>query len=446
MMVLMMLFFAAGAGLAFWTLEGRSIRKSYEPDRLSVGNPLMGYAPRADQDTLSEDVQLVYVDITWRELEPEKGQYAFDEIIEDNRLERWRAEGKHVVLRFVCDFPEEESDLDIPDWLYEEIGKAGTWYDIEYGKGFAPDYNNGLFIEYHAQAVKALGERFGQDTFVSYIELGSLGHWGEWHVDYDSGIQRMPKAEVRERYITPWIAAFPNAQILMRRPFAAAEKYGLGLYNDMAGHLDSTQEWLDWIEEGGNYSQAEEKNALVAMADFWKHAPSGGELTSSATMEQMLAEDGDQTVELVRRSHTTFLGPKIADDAYEDGYDALLRSMGYRLYVREAALIPMINSTRLEMTWSNLGVAPMYWDWPVMVYVWDAQGNVVESVEADLQLSTVLPETEIVCSVELLTKGLTQRATDYYVGVGIVDPMTGRNAVRLDMQAVRLDNATILFK
>lgn len=46
----------------------------------------------------------------------------------------------------------------------------------------------------------------------------------------------MPKEKVREQYITPWILAFPKAKLLMRRPFRAAKQYGMGLYNDMAGH------------------------------------------------------------------------------------------------------------------------------------------------------------------------------------------------------------------
>ena len=125
--------------------------------------------------------------------------------------------------------------MDIPEWLYEKSGKAGQWYAGGYGKGFAPDYNNPTIISCHEQAVKALGEHLGQDGLINYIELGSLGHWGEWHVNYSEGIQRIPGEKVREQYILPWMEAFPDAMILMRRPFAAAKKYGFGLYNDMTG-------------------------------------------------------------------------------------------------------------------------------------------------------------------------------------------------------------------
>ena len=89
--------------------------------------------------------------------------------------------------------------MDIPQWLYDKTDHAGTWYDMEYGKGYAPDYNNEQMIQYHKRAVNALGEHFGRDGLVSYIELGSLGHWGEWHVNISAGIQSLPEESVRER-------------------------------------------------------------------------------------------------------------------------------------------------------------------------------------------------------------------------------------------------------
>lgn len=158
----------------------------------------------------------------------------------------------------------------------------------------------------------------------------------------------------------PWLEAFPGVNMLMRRPFHIAEAYGMGLYNDMTGHKESTEEWLTWIQEGGDYGQAEEKDALGSMPDFWKTAPSGGEFTSSVSMEQMLVTDLEQTVELVRKSHTTFLGPKYADSQYKDGYDKVLLNMGYRLWISEAAWKREGQEDCLCLTWNNDGVAPLY--------------------------------------------------------------------------------------
>ena len=54
------------------------------------GNPLMGYAPSAWYENVSEDISLLYMDITWAELEPEEGVYAWDSIEEENQINRWK--------------------------------------------------------------------------------------------------------------------------------------------------------------------------------------------------------------------------------------------------------------------------------------------------------------------------------------------------------------------
>lgn len=433
-----------GAGIAvlsvilisvLWLCTGKN-RKEYETTEEVFGNPLMGYAPCAWLEEVKEDISLLYMDITWAELEPEEGQYNWEKIEKENQIERWRKEGKHIVLRFVCDIPGNEMHMDIPEWLYEKIGYAGAWYDTALGKGFAPDYNNETLLAYHTKAVKALGEHFGQDSLISFVELGSLGHWGEWHVDYSSGIRRLPKEAVRDEYVSVWADAFPNAMLLMRRPFSHAAKYGTGLYNDMTGDASETAAWLREIENGGDLSQTDEKNALSSMPDFWKTAPVGGEFTSSTSMEEMLETNLSQTVELIRESHVTFLGPNIAVSKYPEGYQTVLKNMGYRLWISEAVLSHRFGGTKLELTWENDGVAPFYKNWPVWVLVTDEDGNMVEEKEVKMELSSILPGETIQTEIYLDTKNLSELAgKQYHVSVGIVDPMTEKANVRLAMTA-----------
>lgn len=430
----------------FW-LSRRKTVKEYKESQTTFGNPLMGYARNAWYNDVSEDISLLYVDITWAELEPEEGVYAWETIEEKNQFARWKKEGKHLVLRFVCDIPGNTEHMDIPEWLYEKSGKAGKWYDGEYGKGFAPDYENSTIISCHEQAVKALGARFGQDGLISYIELGSLGHWGEWHVNYGEGIQRIPGEEIREKYILPWIEAFPDAMILMRRPFAAAKKYGFGLYNDMTGHPQGTQSWFDWINNGGDYDQTGEKNAIVSMKDFWKTAPSGGEFTSSLSMEEMMDTNLSETVELIREAHTTFLGPKIPDEDYADEYKEVLKNMGYRLWISKAEIKSTRNSSHLELTWENSGVAPLYKDWPVYVYIEDDTGKLVEKRKIPMEISSVLPGEKKVTSIMLETDRLNSLLEKgYRLAVGIEDPMTETSSVRFAMEALYKEGKNYLWQ
>ena len=429
----------------FW-LSRRKTIKQYKESQAAFGNPLMGYAPSAWYNEVSEDISLLYMDITWAELEPEEGVYNWASIDEENQISRWRKEGKHLVFRFVCDIPGEEAHMDIPEWLYEKSGKAGKWYDGEYGKGFALDYNNPTIISCHEQAVKALGEHFGQDGLISYVELGSLGHWGEWHVNYSEGIQRIPREAVRDKYILPWTEAFPDARILMRRPFASAEKYGFGLYNDMTGQPEATQSWFDWINNGGEYDQTGEKNVIVPMKDFWKTAPSGGEFTSSLSMEEMLDTNLSGTVEMIREAHTTFLGPKIPDENYVDGYKEVLKNMGYRLWISMAELKNTAKGSRLKLTWENSGVAPMYKEWPVYVYIEDESGKLVEKSRISIKISSLLPGEKEVTLTALETERLNSLLEKgYRLSVGIEDPMTEFPCVRFAMEALYQEGKNYLW-
>lgn len=435
----------AAAGLVLWRQGGRlELDFSYSAE--AFGNPLMGYAPPAWYDQVAEDVTLLYMDITWRELEPEEGAFDWAAIEEENQLERWREEGKHIVLRFVCDLPGDEAHADIPDWLLEKTG--GAAYDNAYGRGFSPDYSDPEFIACHRRAVAALGERYGGDDFISFIELGSLGHWGEWHVRSSDGLPPMPDGEVRAQYARHWAEAFPNARILMRRPFAEAKENGFGLYNDMAGHPEDTAEWLGWIAQGGEYDQTGEENALVPMADAWKTAPVGGEFTSSLPMEQMLDTELETTLGLLRDSHTTFLGPKIADEEFSEGYNAVLLSMGYRLWVSRAEISPGLpDGLEVTLTWQNSGAAPLYADWPVYLQAVDGAGRVLEQAEVELELSRLLPGETVGTATRLHFAKLRGDGACAALRLVILDPLTGRPAVRFaNGEAAGQERALVLWK
>lgn len=171
------------------------------------------------------------------------------------------------------------------------------------------------------------------------------------------------------------------------------------------------------------------------MPDFWKTAPVGGEFTSSLSMENMLDTDIFQTVELIRKSHTTFIGPNIADKKYQQGYEKVLKNMGYRLWVSRAVLLQRITGTKLRLIWENDGAAPFYKDWPVWIYVTDEDGNIVEKKQIDIQLSSVLPGEIIKTETRLDTKKLAGLAGERYdLSIGIEDPMTGKASVRMAMK------------
>lgn len=396
-------------------------------------NPFMGFAVNADYEDAVGENTLVYVDITWREWEPEEGVYAIEQLWEDNNLKRWQEEGKKVVLRFVCDIPGEEEHMDIPDWLYELTGD-GIFYDTSYGKGYAPEYSNAVFIEKHRAALLALGKAFEDEDLLAYVELGSLGHWGEWHMNYSQGTTRMPKASIREEYVQAYEEAFPYAKMLARRPFAETVAREYGLYNDMTGHMEDTKEWISWIENGGTYEQPLVSEELVAQPKAWESSPMGGEFTSSLSYNEMLVENLEETISLIKQSHMTFIGPKCPVteevETYSEGVEEVLKTIGYRYGVSEASISywKWSNEGKLVLKVENSGIAPIYFPWEMYLYVYDGE-NLVERIQVPVNLMEIFGGESCNAEIENVPIG-----EGYTYWIGIENPATGEPEVYLDIE------------
>ncbi len=411
---------------------------SYTTSGETFTNPYIGYAVMAEDMEYEDVSELVYIDVTWKELEPEEGVYDWESIYESNHIEEWKAAGKHAVFRFLCDYPTSEAHRDIPDWLYDLTGD-GTDYDIEYGKGYSPNYSNETFIAYHQKVMEEIGRELGSDTFVSYVELGSLGHWGEWHVYYPAGITRMPTTEIRAQYVEHYVEAFPNAKLLMRRPFAELPE-GAGVYNDMTGDPDSTYEFLDWIENGGDYSQAQEENGLVAVPDIWESAPVGGEFTSGITMDVLLGDDLEETISLLEETHMSFIGPKTPElSADNENYEtalSLMQYIGYRYTVTEATMQKQFfkNEYEIKIQLKNIGVAPTYWDFTPCLYV-ESKDGTIERYAFDVDLKELQQDEEITLTTTLSLA----KESGTKIWFGIEDDDTGNTDISLDLDTEEMD-------
>lgn len=441
----------AAAAIALVTGFGmtKTTLYNYEPEDKILHNPYIGFAPMAKYEGTVGDNTLVYVELTWRDFEPEEGKYDFDSIWRDNNLKRWKKEGKKVVFRFVCDSPDDEKHMDIPDWLYKKT-KDGSFYDISYGKGYAPHYENKKMIAAHAKAIKALGEEFGKDDFFCYIELGSLGHWGEWHVKYDDGIERFPTEETARAYVEPYVEAFPNAKLLMRRPFSFVKDYSMGVYNDMTGAKKDTKEWLNWIEKGGVYDEPKSKYALKSEKNIWNHAPVGGEFTSSMSWDTMLRKNLSQTVEYISKSHMSFIGPhtlraNVEALNYKEAARKISDCLGYRYAVKEVktSVNSQIGYLAINVTLSNNGTAPIYFERIPYLYLYNEDGKEIEKKKLDINLETLYGGESKQAKLTFL--GFQWRNFKGSAAIAIEDPKTGKPDIALDMKNSSKDKKYTLF-
>lgn len=408
---------------------------TYEMTDIVVQNPYIGFAVEATNTAVPEEHSLVYMDITFAELQPEgPDHFDFSAIEKKHNLPFWKARGKHAVLRFLCDRPGDQPHMDIPGWLYDLTGD-GDFYDTSYGKGYSPDYSSEVFLLYHQKAIAALGAYFS-DGFVRYVQLGSLGHWGEWHVLYSAGIKRLPDSNIREQYVQHYADAFPYAKLMMRRPFAPAAQRGFGLYNDMSGHAKSTREWLNWIENGGTFTQTREPDALQAMPDFWKTAPSGGEFTSSLPMYDICILNLRETLSLLRQSHISFLGPKCpvsneyGSPLYRLTVPKIRNALGYRIGITKITLETDRNTQTqiLTLQWENHGNAPIYFASPVVLYLASTSGEIQALANVAIDLTALLPG-QVLTSVTPLPQEISYGRQ--ILALGILDSTTGQPSISL---------------
>lgn len=142
----------------------------YDPLEETPANPLMGFAPRAEETENTENTKLVLLDISWKEWEPEKGTYDRKALEEKYHIKEYKAKNVHGILRF----------------------------DLGGKRGWKPK-----------KAIAALGKYFAGDGFVCFVEL-----------DQDN----LPYAEKYRK-------AFPDARLVLpSESYQAAMEGQCGLY------------------------------------------------------------------------------------------------------------------------------------------------------------------------------------------------------------------------
>ena len=486
-------------------------------------NPYKGWTAWAnvnenDIPDIAYDYNLTYFPVTWDDIEKTKGVFDWTSVDNKYQLEYWKENGVRVNFRFVMDTPEpltgsrkneyygevvdanfimkhaligangrvSEAKVrklfdtgnyraDIPAWLVAELcnevldkitTNAGTFYnwpsaDILGGAGFSPNYYSEMLIDRHDKMIAAFAEKFDDGSITGFAQVGSLGHWGEFHTwpeegsfsEYNFGSGEFPNPETAARYAKAYTDHFKNVKIGIRYPYPFAAKSGFGLFNDMFGDPEGTDMFLGAIENGNTNNMINPGPTDVAdsrMPDFWKTNYSGGEFSHGDVLRAVKNESIMNTISFIEDSHTSWLGPCSPCDLLDGRFDTytyeanihyLQRIMGYRFSVKSAsykASVKAGKSFSIELNWRNTGVAPFYYNWPVEVSLLDANGNVAARTISDVDIRTWLPGESISMNATInvpadLAKG------KYTVAVAILDPATNEPAIHLAMEGGNKD-------
>jgi hypothetical protein len=388
-------------------------------------NPLKGWAPPADS-LPQPNIQytMAYAGIFWSDLEPQKGSFDFASVEAANNFEYCRQNHIRLILRVIMDYPNKQNRSQLPDWLYGEMGGDGVWYAYK-GEhmGFSPNYENPILIAAHERLIAELGRRYNQDSLIAFIQIGSLGHYGEWHVDESAG--RMPSPKVTDLYVDHYKTAFPDKVFMFRRPVSQMLDLRSGLFNDMIGDTSQTNRWLNWIATGGD----SEFPDMAANPDFWKSGPSGGEFANGNPYLYLTDETYNETVRQISASHTSLIGPNVPTDFSSANLENhawdLLNRLGYRFRFVSAALPRFAkpgSTFGISLDGENIGNSPFYYPWPVKIQLFDQSGELKCVWPVDPDIRKWLPGSFNLSPQLRLPDDL--EAGIYNLSIAILDPWT----------------------
>ena len=417
-------------------------------------NPLIGYAPRAELEEDCENTNLVFIQLPFSELEPEEGTFAFDRIEDKYHLEKYRRAGKHGVLRLVCDSPGSQAHRDIPEWLYAATGTGKPYADAS-GKGYAPDYADETFLAAHEEALLRLADWCRKDSFISYVEMGSVGQNGDWDSTAPSAEGLAPSEETLARYAAQYEQAFPaDSGIRLMNSSVSGQTAGAGEWKDALGDTKTVPGWIAArIDVPAVRSQETAAGAAAeGIAETggeeelsaWMKGPVGGGLTEKVPMDDLLMDSLSDTLGQLRSAHVSFIGPVCPDASRQgtNGSGMILRDVGYCIYLsRLQTTVDFIrDDLLLHFTFSNIGHAPLYWDWPVTMYIYDREGQCVREEVLDLAVSGLMPgeSTTVTGSVKYSRKLLK----GYTAAISIKSP-DGKDHVTLAQKGVQPDEQGI---
>jgi len=404
---------------------------------------------RAELDAISGCRQL-YLRIPWSLLEPKQGQFDWSPI--DDLVRDYGPGGYTFSFRITC--KETGYVYATPEWV-RLAGAQGGFHgaDPQWGQNaWEPLWDDPVFLRHLEAFLNELGRRYDGRPWLEYVDIGSIGDWGEGHTCF--GSRKPVPLEVRRRHIDLHRAALPKTPLALIDDFCAyqtgdAEATGLFEYarsKDCWLRDDSLGvDW--WLNRGAAKTWSVAKPAWFAAT--WPKAPTVIELEHYRSMKKAgnwRGQDGsargaDWLLKAMDLCRPTWLGyhgwaaewlkenPKLTRE--------LANRTGYWLFPEEAELPRQARAGEpltLRLRVENRGWAPPYRPWTATVR-WMGDGGTKELAATGFDARACQPNaaTDLAGSVTLpaeLAAGVWQVALRF---------ADGKRAIRLACRPERQD-------
>jgi hypothetical protein len=166
----------------------------------------------------------LYIRLAWAYLEPKEGQ--FDWVVIDRIIEKWTEHGLGIAFRISCKETSTdriEQQFATPRWVME-AGAKGTYYRM--GKATGPDgpwevdYADPIFLAKLEKFLAAFAARYDGKPWLRYVDIGSIGDWGEGHCW--AGSRKTLSFAVRKAHVDIHLKHFKRAPLVISDDYVHA--------------------------------------------------------------------------------------------------------------------------------------------------------------------------------------------------------------------------------
>jgi hypothetical protein len=401
---------------------------------------------------------IAYYRLDWSDVNPEPGKYTFEEYF-GPKFDFWVGQcHKRVAFRVMCESMHSRGQV-TPQWVFDQ-GVPGVKHLALNGKEQTdPVFWDDRYLDVQCEFIRKLGEYLDGKPGLEFVDIGSIGEWGEMHLARWTPQQLAETGHTEARYVAAYrrvidahVQAFPRARIFLNvggqnhltiNDYAAI--HGVNFRQDGLNPAGASYDCGEWLYQP--YS----RRGVICNFEF------------HSGYDEMLRKQWDvkTTIEKGLSAPISYLNTNLfggagyrkappeaqellRNAARRIGFRFVLTSLRHapqlRLYATQPSRLP------LSATWRNDGVAPCYGSYAVQWSLTGPDGKpVVTQLEYPPTPTTLWwpGEEQHVAAVLRVPAGLP--AGDYQVRVAMLDP-EARQTIRLALPGQDADGAYPLVK
>ena len=354
-------------------------------------NELENYGSKLDpSDTLDDfpGLSTIYFRIPWSFIEMEEGKFNWELL--DTPAQRWIDKGMQIALRITT--YESWMRFATPEWVKNAgaTGKNISWEGTQEEGMWRPDFCDPVFIKKLEKFIAVMAERYDDNPNVAFVDIGSLGVWGEGHSTGDSMFCTIEEGQ--KKHIDLHCKYFKNTLLCINDDYAFntdnekmrfpimdyAISKGVTLRDDSIMVQPPPDSW---------YS--------AGMAQlFWPKFPIILETEHYGISKERNAFSKNLLIESVEDYHASYMSihwwPRTFLNENKDAINLVNLRMGYRIQLKEISWPGSVNLGEpftITASLANAGVAPCYpGGYPCITLKDDKQGIVSVLVENNINV------------------------------------------------------------